>query len=142
MKTECQNGLQSRNWALQEAFKRKPLQRGGSREPKNMKAGKFNRKLTLQAPAGGNNYGTTTEDWGTVASVWARVEPTAASESFEGGVIGETVYDVTIRYRAGVKSYMRFLYGEQILNIVGPPMDVDEDGTRVLQMSCVAKERG
>lgn len=92
-------------------------------------AGSLDKSVQLQSP----NY--TKDDAGaelpttytTEAIVRAKVEPLSDSMSaLAGQAFGQISHRVTIRAHAGVKSDWRVLFGARVLNLVGPPRDIDE----------------
>jgi SPP1 family predicted phage head-tail adaptor len=79
-----------------------------------------------------------TEDWVTVAAVWAAIRPSGGGESVEAGrLAGRMTHDVTIRYRAGVTPAMRFRQGNRLFQILAA---IDED-ERKRMLRCLCEER-
>lgn len=64
-------------------------------------AGHFDQRVTLQraATVQDENTGELIQTWGTLATVWARVEPVAGREFIGAGALqSELVTKITIRY--------------------------------------------
>lgn len=73
-------------------------------------SGKMRDRVTIQQNTPSTDtQGGRAASWGTLATVWAEVEPASAGESLElREFIGANqAYDVTIRYRADVTPKMR-----------------------------------
>ena len=96
---------------------------------KPLNAGELRDYIRLQKPT------YTTDDagavmpttWTTQASVWAKVEPLSDSMSAQAAqAFGSISHRVTIRYYSGITSGWRMLYGSRVLDVVGPPRDVEE----------------
>ena len=117
-----------------------------------LRAGKLNKRVTLQRPRDADErdtHGQPVDDWPDVATVWAAVEPLSAGESQRAQQAGaDLTHRVTIRYRADVLSNWRVKFDDprrpaetrtRYLAIVGPPRDPDERG-EYLELLC--QERG
>lgn len=94
-----------------------------------LKAGELRDYVHLQKPT------YTTDDagavmptvWTTQASVWAKVDPLSDSMSAQAAqAFGSISHRVTIRYYPGITSGWRILFGTRVLDVVGPPRDVEE----------------
>lgn len=75
-------------------------------------AGLMSERITLQSKSvTRNSIGEEVVSWGTLAVVWARVEPLAGREFIAAGQMQAT-FDtrVTIRYLAGVTEELRMLW--------------------------------
>ncbi|MEW5248912.1 phage head closure protein [Microbulbifer discodermiae] len=71
-------------------------------------------KRTLSSSATGSKQ----EVWIDLAPVWAEVKPHAARElAAADSRYQETSHQVTIRYRAGITSKMRLLFGTRVLQV-------------------------
>lgn len=95
--------------------------------------GKLRKRLELQAPTDSvDAYGQPTRTWATYATVWAQVEPTGGSEPSAGNEQQlERSHNLTIRYRSGVESTHRALYGSRVLNF-DSVQNVEEAGVWLL----------
>jgi len=84
-------------------------------------AGKLNVRVTLQTPSGSqDSFGQRVRTWSTFAEVWASIAPLSARElQARDAASLQVSHRVTIRWRAGVTSEMRILYGTRVLQIVG-----------------------
>jgi len=76
-------------------------------------------RLSLQQevlnPDGAGGY---TRTWQTIVDLWAEINPISGREKlFASQLQAEISHKITIRYRTGVNSSMRFLYENRIFNI-------------------------
>lgn len=79
-----------------------------------------------------------TEDWVTVATLFADLRPIGGDERYEADrLAGRVTHEVSLRYRAGVVPAMRFRKGTRIFHIV-TVIDVDE---RRRWLNCLCEER-
>ena len=102
--------------------------------------GELRTPLTLQAPTatpdGAGGHGL---EWNAVATVFARLEPVAASSRWGGSQAAETVtHLITLRMRADVESGMRLVADGRIFTIV-TAHDPDESGRYLV---CRTTEEG
>jgi SPP1 family predicted phage head-tail adaptor len=108
-----------------------------------MEAGLLNRRITLQRPVEvrGADYADVQVTWQDVATVWASVEPLSGGEFFRNQEQqGELTHRVRIRWRAGVDSKMRVLFGTRIFGIdsvINP-----EEADVVLELMCTESLSG
>ncbi|MEW9806809.1 phage head closure protein [Mesorhizobium marinum] len=102
--------------------------------------GSLRTELSLQASTvSPDGLGGHSQSWIEVATLFARIEPVAASSVFGADQSMETVtHRVTIRWRPGVASGMRFVKQSRIFDIV-TAHDPD-DSARYLV--CRAREAG
>lgn len=96
-----------------------------------MKIGDLRHRITLQAPTDyQDEYGQPMRTWTTYATVWAQVSASGMGESISGAQLSASEsYAILCRYNASIKTNHRILFGEKVLNIVGPPRDLD--GTKI-----------
>ncbi len=67
-----------------------------------------------------DSQGGFTEAWATDATVWASIEPVKAYERFQAAKMETPVsHKITIRYRSGVTTKKRILWGSRVLDIKG-----------------------
>lgn len=106
-----------------------------------MRAGRLNRRVYLQNPPASRHAVTgqvqPNAAWTTTATLWAAIEPTEGTERWEAArAQSGATHVVTIRYRSGVTSNQRFLFGTRKLNIVGivNPREKRE------QLQCLCRE--
>lgn len=86
-----------------------------------------------------DGFGGHTESWVEVATLFARIEPIIVQSMFGADQTLETAtHRVTLRWREGVKSGMRFRRNERVLDIV-TVHDPDETQRYLV---CRAKEQG
>jgi len=73
-----------------------------------------------------NDFGGYTTTWAEVFTTWAQISPLQGREAVEYRTIYPTAqYIIRIRYRHDIKFTMRIFYNNRYLNILGPPMDVN-----------------
>ena len=101
-----------------------------------MDAGKLNRRVTIEAPGTAqDSVGQLVQTWSTVAEVWAAIRPLAGRElMLAKSVEAEITHTVTIRYRSGITTGHRLLFGARVFNITAV-IDRAEAG-RYLELSC------
>jgi len=86
-----------------------------------------------------DGLGGHTENWAEIATVFGRIEPVSARAVFGAAQTLETVtHRITMRWRAGVTSGMRFARAARIFEIV-TVHDPDETGRYLV---CRAREIG
>lgn len=86
-----------------------------------------------------DGFGGHSESWVEVATLFARIEPIVVQSMFGADQTLETAtHRVTIRWRAGLKSGMRFRRNQRVLGIV-TVHDPDETQRYLV---CRAKEQG
>lgn len=90
-------------------------------------------RLVAQAPVDTpDDTGAFTRSWTTVATLWARVVPTDARQTFTADAIEVAIsHHVTIRFRADVVNGMRFLLGDRAL-LIRAVTDTDMRGRFLL----------
>jgi SPP1 family predicted phage head-tail adaptor len=83
--------------------------------------------------------GYPTENWGTIATVWASVEPVSGKEYWAAAAVqAETTVKVTMRYRDGITTAHRLRFGGRVYDIKAV-INVEERN-RVLELMCTAKD--
>ncbi|MFT9848514.1 phage head closure protein [Aneurinibacillus sp. REN35] len=92
-----------------------------------MNPGKLNKRITLQRfEKTKDSEGIVTEAWNDVATVWASAEPLRGREYFAAAAVNqENIVRFRIRYRPGVTSEMRVVYGGRLFDIKSV-IDVNE----------------
>ena len=76
-------------------------------------------------------------EWIDLKKVWATVKPVNAYEKMKyGSKADEISHIVNMRYDPTIKSSYRFNYNNRILEIQGPPINVDELN-RELEIICL-----
>ncbi len=106
-----------------------------------MNPGKLRYKVTIQQEIFADDPTTkeTTSTWQNVCTIWAAVEPLKGREFFQAmETQSELTTKVRIRYRTGITSDMRVLYGVRILYIqaVIDPEERHEE----LQLMCIERK--
>lgn len=102
--------------------------------------GALRTELVLEAAQlAGDGAGGHVETWHEVTRVWARLEPVSASARFGADqTLEEVTHRVTLRFREGVASGMRFFRQGRIFEIVTVH---DPDETR-RYLVCRTREKG
>jgi SPP1 family predicted phage head-tail adaptor len=96
-----------------------------------VKIGDLRHRIELQAPTDyTDEFGQPVRTWKTYNTIWAQVSASGIGEGISGAQLSASEsYAILCRYNAAIKTNHRILFGEKVLNIVGPPRDLD--GTRV-----------
>lgn len=83
-------------------------------------AGKYRHRVEIQAPAKSyDSEGQQLTTWTTVATVWAEIIPLTGREYFQAKAVNaEITHRVVMRYRRGMKTTWRLLYGARALEII------------------------
>lgn len=103
-----------------------------------MRIGAMRHRVTLQRPSAELDSRGQPVEWMDVATVWAAVEPLRGREFWAAQQVNaEQTVRIRIRYRPGVTSDMRVLYGSRILLLVAPPIDAEE---RHVELQLLCKE--
>lgn len=84
-----------------------------------MNPGNLNKRITLQQQTEEQDAsGQLLDNWADIATVWAAIEPLSGREFFAAQQVNsEVTTKIRIRYRDGIKAYMRIKYGERIFDI-------------------------
>jgi len=85
-----------------------------------MPAGTYRHRITLResTATGRDAAGGEILTWSDVATVWAAVEPISGREYFAAQQVNaETTHRIKMRYRPGVHSKMRVLFGSRTFDI-------------------------
>lgn len=101
-----------------------------------LQAGSLNRVVTIQQRSMAvDTFGQQSEAWTTVLTARASVEPLSGSELVAAGAqIGETMVNVTVRYRPSITAAMRLTYQGVVYNILSVVDDLARH--RKLTMLC------
>lgn len=85
-----------------------------------MRAGRLRRRVTIQqnpSPTQ-DTFGAEEESWSDVDTVWAAVEPLSGREFMDGKQLKAAVDTrIRIRYRSGLDSEMRVVWGSHIYDV-------------------------
>lgn len=102
-------------------------------------SGKLDKRVTIQqlsaASPARNDVGEPNETWVAVATVWASVEPLQGREYWaQQQIQSEVSIRLRIRYRSGLTTKMRVVYGSKIFDIksIIDPQEKHEE----LQLMC------
>jgi SPP1 family predicted phage head-tail adaptor len=104
--------------------------------------GALRHRVQLQArQAVVDDFGEPVPNWTTLATVWAHVELMGGRELFAAQqIFPEANASITIRYRSGIDTTMRVLWGSRAFDIVHAT-DIDER-RRVLELTAIEKPAG
>lgn len=107
-----------------------------------MRAGRLRHRVTIQAQVDTQDeYGEELQNWNDVVTVWASVEPLRGSERVESkGELGLLDTRIVMRYRSGISSDMRAVFGERVFDIdsVINPYERKKE----MQLMCVERVYG
>ena len=103
---------------------------------RKLSPGHLKHRITIEASTNtADGRGGVTKAWATHATVWARVTPLSARESFQAGQVqGSVSHRVVCRYTASVRPAMRVVWGSRVFVITGV-RNRDEDNL-VLELEC------
>lgn len=108
-----------------------------------MRAGDLTNRILIQRPVDTgrrNQVGEPEIIWADVCTVWAAVEPVRGREYWAAQQVnGEATVRIRMRYRPGIDRTMRVLFGGRILQLISPPINVQERNVE-LQLMCVEVE--
>lgn len=95
------------------------------------------RRVSIQSiTLSSDGQGGQTESWATDATVWAAIEPMKGFEKFQAAQLQTPLsHKVTMRYRTGVTTSKRLLYGSRVFDIK-EVINVNEDGN-FLELKCI-----
>ncbi len=82
--------------------------------------GKLRCRITLQQAARtGDGGGGASLDWLQIATLWARIEPQKGNERVRyEGIESIITHKITLHYRPGITTGMRFIYAGRVFNIL------------------------
>lgn len=85
----------------------------------DFKPGKMKQRVSIQSiTQASDGQGGFTESWATDATVWAYVRPVKGYEKYQAQQVQTPVtHKITIRYRTGVTTKQRILFGSRVFNI-------------------------
>jgi len=103
---------------------------------KTIDAGDLDKRVTIQEPIESHLHGEVRITWKDGLTVWAKIEPlTGRDYDLAAQVKSEITHRVTIRFRTGITSKHCLKYGKRILQLLGPPKNIDEQN-EWLVMDC------
>lgn len=106
-----------------------------------MQIGPLRNRITLESRTVDRTtagFGEPTENWTTLATVWASVEPLSGEEFFQAQQENaEVTHRVRLRFRSGITPKHRLKVGTRILDIVSV-IDPEERG---LELELLCRER-
>lgn len=96
-----------------------------------MRAGELKDRIIIQQKTvTRNGEGMVIEKWAGVATVWAAVNDLRGRELFEAQAVNaEVTVLIKMRYRTGITSAMRVVFGQRIFDIKALPLN--PDGRRI-----------
>ena len=102
-----------------------------------MNPGLLNKRVTfLKDSTAQNSLGESIGEPENIATVWARVEPLQGRELYQAlQVHSEAQTKLTVRFRRDIKPSLKVKYGERVLQIISPPINVNEQN-RFLEILC------
>jgi SPP1 family predicted phage head-tail adaptor len=102
-----------------------------------MNPGLLNKRVTiLKQDDSSNSYGEIENIWIDVVTIWGNVRTLTGRALFQANQVHtETTSKVIIRYRKDIGANMRIRFGERILEIIAPPINMNEEN-RYLELSC------
>ena len=102
-----------------------------------MRAGQLNTLVTIEKPdTVVDDYGMPSPGWAEVATVPAEVKPITGRERWASDWTANTMtLAVIIRYRDDVKPNHRIIFGDRVLRVSGPPINLDNKN-RTLVITC------
>lgn len=102
--------------------------------------GTMKHRVTLQSISRvSDGQGGYTESWTDVADLWASIEPVKGYEKYQAMQVQTPVsHKMVIRYRSGVTTKNRILYGSRVFDIK-EVLNVNEDG-RFLQIKALEQQ--
>lgn len=97
-----------------------------------MRAGQLRKRLALQSKTESqDNFGSVTHTWSTDETIWGAVQPLTGRELVEAQQIdAESNVKITIRYRVGLSTNLRILWGSRVYEI-NAVLNFDERNARV-----------
>jgi SPP1 family predicted phage head-tail adaptor len=105
---------------------------------KHLRAGRLRHRVSIQSVGTSyDGYGDLSDSWTTDATVWASVSPTSGDEKdIASENTGIDTHTVKIRYRAGITSQNRILFGSRVFQIQGVKDWNEYKAGRCLEMFC------
>ncbi len=102
-----------------------------------MRAGDLRNRVKIQSKSvTRNTFGEEVVSWVDVATVWAAIEPLSGREFLAAQAVNaELTVRIRIRYRTGIDSSMRVLFGTRVFEIISPPINPVSD-KRELHLMC------
>lgn len=99
--------------------------------------GELRHRFILERPVqSADGQGGYAETWEEVSRPWGSFNTPKPREGDWGqGLVGSVLFQVRIRWRAGVTQSMRLRLGERTFSIEGPPRDL-LDRREFLELSC------
>jgi len=99
--------------------------------------GRLNKSVTLKSRVEANDRGTVYERLSTLGTAWAEILPSTSREAYRAvQAQPELEYVVRMRERNDLNSQCVVVWGSRTLELLGPPMQVEIDGTRLLELHC------
>lgn len=98
--------------------------------------GQLNKRITLQdLTTSVDAYGSPTDVWTDVCTIWAGIFPLSGRNFFEAEMVNSEVsHKINIRYRSGIKPDMRVKFGSRYFHIIS--VINFQEGNKDMQMMC------
>lgn len=106
-----------------------------------MRSGDLRHRVMIQRKVSHLGQWGHVSSWTDIATVAAKVKATGGAERFDNktsGVNGQTTYEITLRYRADLKSTDRVIHRGAVLDLVSV---IDPDGRR-RELVCQCVQHG
>lgn len=107
-----------------------------------MNPGKLRHRIVIERKVGTTKDpdGIVKETWAPFTSPWAAVIPLSGREkTYAAAISAEASIRIEIRYMQGITADMRVNYGGRILELVAPPLDIEE---KHIEIHLLCKEVG
>jgi len=84
-----------------------------------LRAGRLRHRITIQSVGSTlDDYGDLSNSWTTLATVWASITPVSGTEAdIASELTGISTHSIKIRYRSGVTSQNRIVFGSRTFQI-------------------------
>ena len=93
-----------------------------------MRSGDLNRRISFERPLADDSFdGAGSGAWEPVVTVWANVQdalPSRGERLADGINISSRPARIRIRFRTDITADMRIIYGDRVMQIVGPPAEL------------------
>ena len=103
-----------------------------------MRAGRLRHRITIQSVGSTlDDYGDLSNSWTTLATVWASIKPVSGTEeNIASELTGIATHTIAIRYRSGITSQNRIVFGSRTFEIHHVKNWNELKGTNGLELFC------
>lgn len=100
-------------------------------------ASRLQHRVTLQQVSqSSDGQGGFTESWSSVATLFAEIKPQKSYERFQAAQMQTpTTHKITIRYRAGITTKHRLIFGTRVFEIKG--IINPDEANRILELTAL-----